>query len=397
LSIVNHRGAAPKDAPMVTKLGDVASLSPEYVRRIAPYVPGKPVEELAREYGLAERDIVKLASNENPRGPSPRVREAIADAAAGVMRYPDGNGFALKTALATRFGVEREQVVLGNGSNDILELATQAFLRPGDEAVYSQHAFAVYPLATQARGATGVAVPARDLGHDLDAMRAAITQRTRIVFVANPNNPTGTWLAPEAMKSFVVALPQDVLIVLDEAYNEYLPTTHRSDTASWIADHANLVISRTFSKAYGLAGLRVGYGLMNIAVADMLNRVRQPFNVNSIAQAAALAALADAAYMEESARLNFAGLEQLMRGLDALGIGYVPSHGNFLLVRIGVDAAKVYDSLLRKGVIVRPVANYGLPEHLRVTVGLEEENRRFLSALQAVGSHAPANPRPAES
>lgn len=377
------------DESIAMRAGDLSALSPEYVRRIAPYVPGKPVEELAREYGLAEKDIVKLASNENPRGPSPHVRQAIAEAVAGITRYPDGNGFALKTALAARFGVEREQVVLGNGSNDILELVTQAFLRPGDEAVYSQHAFAVYPLATQARGAIGVAVPARELGHDLDAMRAAITPRTRIVFVANPNNPTGTWLSPGAMKSFVASVPQDVLIVLDEAYNEYLPPTHRSDTASWIANHPNLVISRTFSKAYGLAGLRVGYGLMDVSVADMLNRVRQPFNVNSVAQAAALAALADADYMDESARLNFAGLEQLMRGLDALGIGYVPSHGNFLLVRIG-DAAKVYERLLRKGVIVRPVANYGLPEHLRVTVGLEEENRRFLSALrEAVGNSGP--------
>jgi histidinol-phosphate aminotransferase len=374
------------------KIGDLSARSPEYVRRIAPYVPGKPVEELAREYGLAEKDIVKLASNENPRGPSLKVRQAIADAVAGITRYPDGNGFALKTALATRFGVEREQVVLGNGSNDILELATQAFLRPGDEAVYSQHAFAVYPLATQARGATGIVVPARELGHDLDAMCAAITPRTRIVFVANPNNPTGTWLAPSAVKAFVTSVAQDVLIVLDEAYNEYLRPTHQSDTASWIARHPNLVVSRTFSKAYGLAGLRVGYGLMNIAVADMLNRVRQPFNVNSVAQAAALAALADEAYVEESAHLNFAGLEQLMRGLDALGIGYVPSHGNFLLVHIG-DAAKVYEALLRKGVIVRPVANYGLPEHLRVTVGLEDENRRFLSALQGIVG----NSRPGES
>jgi len=384
---VNRRHDAPAQAAAAA---EPSVLSPAYVRDIAPYVPGKPVEELAREYGLAEKDIVKLASNENPRGPSPRVRQAIADAVAGITRYPDGNGFALKTALAARFGVEREQVVLGNGSNDILELATQAFLRPGDEAVYSQHAFAVYPLATQARGATGVPVPARELGHDLDAMRAAITPRTRIVFVANPNNPTGTWLSPDAVKAFVDSVPRNVLIVLDEAYNEYLRPTHRSDTASWIAEHPNLVISRTFSKAYGLAGLRVGYGLMDIAVADMLNRVRQPFNVNSVAQAAALAALADESYVEESAQLNLAGLEQLMRGLDELGIAYVPSHGNFLLVRIG-DAATVYGKLLRTGVIVRPVANYGLPEHLRVTVGLEEENRRFLSALKgALGSAGPA-------
>ena len=385
---MNRRQVAPARNAAV-KIGDLSARSPDYVRRIAPYVPGKPVEELAREYGLAEKDIVKLASNENPRGPSLKVRQAIADAVAGITRYPDGNGFALKTALATRFGVGREQVVLGNGSNDILELATQAFLRPGDEAVYSQHAFAVYPLATQARGATGIVVPARELGHDLDAMCAAITPRTRVVFVANPNNPTGTWLAPSAVKAFVTSVPQDVLIVLDEAYNEYLRPTHQSDSASWIAEHPNLVVSRTFSKAYGLAGLRVGYGLMDIAVADMLNRVRQPFNVNSVAQAAALAALADEAYVEESAHLNLVGLEQLMRGLDALGIGYVPSHGNFLLVHIG-DAAKVYEALLRKGVIVRPVANYGLPQHLRVTVGLEEENRRFLSALQGmVGDSRP--------
>jgi histidinol-phosphate aminotransferase len=385
---VTHRQAASAKESTISA-SDLSALSPEYVRGIAPYVPGKPVEELAREYGLAEKDIVKLASNENPRGPSPRVRRAIADAVSGITRYPDGNGFALKTALAALFGVEREQVVLGNGSNDILELATQAFLRPGDEAVYSQHAFAVYPLATQARGATGVVVPARELGHDLEAMCAAITARTRIVFVANPNNPTGTWLAPEAMRAFVASVPRDVLIVLDEAYNEYLQPTHQADTASWIATHPNLVVSRTFSKAYGLAGLRVGYGLMDTAVADMLNRVRQPFNVNSVAQAAALAALADTEYVEESARLNLAGLEQLMHGLDALGIGYVPSHGNFLLVRIG-DAATIYDRLLRKGVIVRPVANYGLPEHLRVTVGLEEENARFLSSLrEAIGNAAP--------
>ncbi len=361
---------------------ELIELSPEYVRRIAPYVPGKPIDELAREYGLAEESIVKLASNENPRGPSPRVRQAIADAVADITRYPDGNGYALKTALATRFGLAREQIVLGNGSNDILELVTQGFLRPGDHAVYSQHAFAVYPLATQARGAIGIAVAARDLAHDLAAMRAALTPRTRIVFVANPNNPTGTWLpAPEVME-FLSAIPRDVLLVLDEAYNEYLDPAQQADTASWIATHPNLVISRTFSKAYGLAGLRIGYGLMDAAVADIVNRVRQPFNVNSVAQAAALAALADTAYVEASARLNREGLAQIMRGLDELGVGYVRSHGNFLLVHVG-DAHSVYTALLRQGVIVRPVASYGLPEHLRVTAGLHEENRRFLVALQS--------------
>jgi histidinol-phosphate aminotransferase len=364
----------------------VAALSPEYVQRISPYVPGKPIEDLAREYGLAESEIIKLASNENPRGPSPKVRAAIAAAAAGVTRYPDGNGFALKHALSARFGVHADQIVLGNGSNDILELATQAFLRPGDHAVYAQHAFAVYPLATQARGACGIEVPARDLGHDLAAMRAALTPQTRIVFVANPNNPTGTWLPPAQIEAFVASVPGDVLIVLDEAYNEYLQGHQQADSASWVARYPNLLVSRTFSKAYGLAGLRVGYGIADVAVADMLNRVRQPFNVNSIAQAAALAALADADYVAESARLNREGLVQIMRGLDALGLTYAPSHANFLLVRVAgnhAGAAPVYEALLRSGVIVRPVANYGLPDWLRVTVGLPEENARFLTALAA--------------
>src|SRR5208282_3081968 len=240
----------------------------------------------------------------------------------------------------------------------------------------------VYPLATQARGATGIEVPARDYGHDLDAMRAAITPRTRVVFVANPNNPTGTWLPPAAVKAFLAAVPREVLVVLDEAYDEYLDVTQRSTSASWLGEHANLIVSRTFSKAYGLAGLRIGYGLMDPAVAALLNAVRQPFNVNSLAQAAALAALSDVDYVSASAALNRAGLRQLTAALDAMGVGYVPSHGNFLLIHVG-DAAAVYERLLRQGVIVRPVANYGLPEHLRVTVGLEAENQRFLSALRA--------------
>ena len=335
-----------------------ADLAPDYVRRINPYVPGKPIEELAREYGLAEEAIVKLASNENPRGPSPKAREAIVVACAGITRYPDGNGFALKNALASRYGVDREQIVLGNGSNDILELATQA------------------------RGATGIQVPARHYGHDLEAMARAVTSRTRIVFVANPNNPTGTWLPPAALRAFLAAVPSEVLIVLDEAYDEYLETAQRSPSVSWIASYRNLIVSRTFSKAYGLAGLRVGFGVMDASVADMLNRVRQPFNVSSIAQAAALAALADTAYVSESARLNRTGLVQLTAALDAMRVAYVPSHGNFLLVHVG-DGAGVYERLLRQGVIVRPVANYELPEHLRVTVGLPEENRRFLAALES--------------
>src|SRR5438067_8437095 len=255
---------------------EYAALAPEYVRRIARYVPGKPVEELAREYGLDPSTIVKLASNENPRGPSPKVLAAIAAAAADLTRYPDGNAFALKAAIAAKFGVAANAIVLGNGSNDVLELVTHAFLRPGDHAVYAQHAFAVYPLATQARGATGIEVAATSFAHDLDAMRAAITPKTRVVFIANPNNPTGTWHPPDTIHSFVDKVPRDVLVVLDEAYNEYLDAADEAHATEWIARYPHLVVSRTFSKAYGLAALRVGYGVMDRSVAEILNRVRQP-------------------------------------------------------------------------------------------------------------------------
>ncbi len=370
----------------MTSALEPASHAPAWVRDIAPYVPGKPVEELAREFHLDPAGIVKLASNENPRGPSPKALAAIATAAADVTRYPDGNGFALRSALASRLGVAPECLVLGNGSNDVLELVTQAFLTPGDEAIYAQHAFAVYPLATHARGAKGVEVPAKDHGHDLPAMLAAVTPRTRVVFVANPNNPTGTWIGAAAMEAFVANVPREVVVVLDEAYDEYLAPSDRSRSISWIARYPNLIVSRTFSKAYGLAALRVGYGVMDASVADLLNRVRQPFNVNSLAQAAAIAALGDAAYVEESARSNREGMRQIEAGLAKLGVAFVPSHGNFLLVNVG-DGARVYAALLRDGVIVRPVANYGLPAFLRVTVGLPAENERFLAALgRALGS-----------
>jgi len=367
----------------IAEPSDPSRLAPEYVRRIARYVPGKPVEELARELGLDPGRIIKLASNENPRGPGPAVRKAIANATEELSRYPDGNGFALKAALGKRFDVDADDIVLGNGSNDVLELVTQAFLRPGDTAVYSRHAFAVYPLATQARGAIGIEVaPASDYGHDLGAMRAAIAPSTRVVFVANPNNPTGTWISPAALLSFIESVPVDVLIVLDEAYNEYLEPAQCAPSAAWTRRHPNLVVSRTFSKAYGLAALRVGYGLMNAKVAEMLNRVRQPFNVNALAQAAALAALGDVDYVNESRALNAQGRAALEEGFRKLGLAFVPSHANFVLVKVG-DAPRIYERLLEQGVIVRPVANYGLPEWLRVTVGVGAENRRFLDALAA--------------
>jgi histidinol-phosphate aminotransferase len=356
--------------------------APAHVRAIAPYSGGKPISEVAREYGLDESRIVKLASNENPLGMPESARRAMMAAAADLGRYPDGNGFELKDALSKRLDVPQDWLTLGNGSNDILELAAHALLQPGASAVYSQYSFAVYALATQATGARAIVVPAREYGHDLEAMRAAIADDTRIVFVANPNNPTGTFLPAARIESFLESVPPQVVVVLDEAYNEYLEPALRADAIAWVKRFPNLVLSRTFSKAYGLAGLRVGYSVAQPAITDLLNRVRQPFNVNSIAQAAAVAALADAEFLEHSRRVNAQGLATLEKAFDALGLTYVKSYGNFVLVKVG-DAAGLNLKLLRAGVIVRPVANYGLPEWLRVSVGLPEENAAFLAALHA--------------
>jgi len=362
---------------------DPCEISPSYVRSIAPYQPGKPIAELARELGLKEETIVKLASNENPRGTGPRTRAAIERALGDVARYPDGNGHELKEALARRYGVDMAQIVLGNGSNDVLELVALAFLGPGRAAVYSQHAFAVYPLATQARGARGIVAPAKDYGHDLEAMARAVDDETCVLWIANPNNPTGTLAAADALEAFVRRVPERVIVVIDEAYNEYLPADLRADTVKWLKRHPNLVVTRTFSKAYGLAGLRVGYALAHASVADVMNRVRQPFNVNSIALAAATAALEDMEFVARSYAGNLQGMRQLREGAGRLGLEFIPSYANFLTVRVG-KAQDIYKRLLRRGVIVRPVGGgYELPEHLRVTVGTEEENERFLTALAA--------------
>jgi histidinol-phosphate aminotransferase len=354
--------------------------APEYVRRIAPYQAGKPISELAREYGLREERIVKLASNENPLGLPESARAAMVAAMADLGRYPDSNGFGLKAAIARRYAVPADWITLGNGSNDILELAAHALVQPGQSVVYAQYSFAVYALATQEVGARAIVVPARGYGHDLDAMAAAIAADTRLVFVANPNNPTGTFHPAAGIEAFLARVPSDVVVVLDEAYNEYLPPALRFDSTVWLKRFPNLIVARTFSKAYGLAGLRVGFGLAQGELTDLMNRVRQPFNVNSLAQAAAIAALDDAAFLERSYALNAAGLERLQSAFDAMGLEYVPSYGNFVLVRVG-DGAAVYERLLRAGVIVRPVGSYGLPEWLRVSVGLPDENERFLEAL----------------
>jgi len=363
-------------------LMDLCELSPSYVRSIAPYQPGKPISELARELGLKEEGIVKLASNENPRGIGPRTRAAIDAALADVARYPDGGGYDLKLALSRRYGVDMSGIVLGNGSNDVLELVALAFLGPVLSAVYSQHAFAVYPLATQARGARQIVVAAKSFGHDLEAMAKAIDDETYVAWIANPNNPTGTLARAEELEAFLRRVPERVLVVLDEAYNEYLAPDLRADSVKWLKRHPNLVITRTFSKAYGLAGLRVGYALAHPTVADVMNRVRQPFNVNSIALAAAAAALNDMEFVARSYAENLNGLKQLEEGARSLKLDFIPSHGNFLTIRVG-KAAEVYKRLLRRSVIVRPVAGYGMPEHLRVTVGTAQENEKFLTALSA--------------
>jgi len=356
--------------------------APDHVRKIAPYQAGKPIGELAREYGLDEASIVKLASNENPLGMPESARRAVMAAMDELGRYPDSNGFELKAEIARRYAVPQDWVTLGNGSNDILEIAAHALLQPGESAVYSQYSFVVYALATQAVGARAIVVPARDFGHDLDAMRAAIGPDTRIVFVANPNNPTGTFAPAQAVEAFLASVPSDVVVVLDEAYNEYLDPALRFDSAQWVRRFPNLIVSRTLSKVYGLAGLRIGFALAQPELTDLMNRIRQPFNVNSLAQAAAIAALGDTGFLERSYEINRQGKERLQKAFEAMGLQYVPSFGNFVLLRVG-DAAAVYERLLRAGVIVRPVAGYGLPEWLRVTIGLPEENDKFLAALPA--------------
>ena len=347
-----------------------------------PYIPGKPVSELERELGIY--DSIKLASNEHPKGPSARVKEAIEKQLADLARYPDGSGFALHNKLAQHHGVAAEIITLGNGSNDVLDLVARTFLCPGVEAVFSQYAFAVYPISTQAAGATARVAVARDYGHDLEAMRALVSENTRVIFIANPNNPTGTWLRSGALKAFIASLPQTVMVVVDEAYIEYVQEPDYPDASQWLGEFPNLIVIRTFSKAYGLAGLRIGYGLSHPAVADLLNRVRHPFNVNSLALVAAEAALDDQEHIRESVKMNVEGIARLSTGFDALGLSYIPSVGNFISVDMGRPAGPVDQALLREGCIARPVANYGLPNHLRVTVGLPEENEHFLAALGRV-------------
>jgi histidinol-phosphate aminotransferase len=359
----------------------IASRAPAHIRALSPYQPGKPIPELARETGIPEADIIKLASNENPFGMSPKARAAAAAALEEGARYPDGNAFALKAALAEKHGIAPSQLIIGNGSNDVLEIATQTFLVPGDSTVFAQYSFAVYPLATKARDAHGIQVPARHYGHDLDAMARAIDDTTRIVFIANPNNPTGTFLSSGEIEAFLARAPRDVLVVLDEAYTEFLSVEQRYDAIAWIAHHPNLLVSRTLCKAYGLAGLRLGYGVAHPEVAELMNRVRQPFNASVVAQAAATAALADDDFVRRVVENNRHGMARMTAAFAELGLDWIPSSANFIAVRVD-DGAKVHQALLEQGVIVRPLAGYGMPDWLRVSIGLPAENARFIEALR---------------
>ena len=355
------------------------------VRGLQPYVPGKPNTELEREYGISES--IKLASNESPLGPPAAALAAIRAELESLARYPDGSGFKLKSSLAEKHGIDTASITLGNGSNEILVLLAETFLTPGLEAIFDQYSFAIYRLAVAATGASARISPSQEpdqvqpYGHDLDGFRALLTESTRLVFIANPNNPTGTWLSQEELRAFMQDVPAACIVVVDEAYGEYVTRDDYPNTVPWLEEFDNLVITRTFSKIYGLAGLRVGYAMSSPGIAELLNRVRAPFNVNSLGLIAAEAALADDAFVTRSRELNGQGLEMLSNGFAELGLQIIPSIGNFVLVDLGRPSGPTYESLLREGIITRPVANYGLPNHLRITVGLPEQNEWVLAAL----------------
>ncbi|MDH5547725.1 MAG: histidinol-phosphate transaminase [Gammaproteobacteria bacterium] len=352
------------------------------VKGLKPYQPGKPLEELEREYGI--RDAVKLASNENPLGPSPAVIHAVQSLLKDASRYPDGNGFKLKNALGKKYGLDAAQIVLGNGSSDAIEFVVRALVNPGDEVVFSQYSFAMYPILTQMVAGKAVVTPAKDWGHDLNAMSNAITKKTKVVFIANPNNPTGTWLAASDIESFLNNVPAEVVVVIDEAYFEYVSESSYDTAMDWLDRYPNLMVTRTFSKAFGLAGFRVGYGACHPDLANLLNRVRPPFNVNSLAMEAATIALKDESHLKKSISTNAEGMKSVCATFKKMGLNYIPSVGNFVCVDVGRSDIEVFEALLQKGVIVRPVSNYDMQNFIRVTIGAPQENGRFVNALKEV-------------
>ncbi|MDH5710154.1 MAG: histidinol-phosphate transaminase [Gammaproteobacteria bacterium] len=365
------------------------SLSTPGVQQLKPYIPGKPIDELERELGIT--NSIKLASNENPLGPSEKAVAAIRAHCESVNFYPDGGGYKLRKKIAEKFQIDYAGITLGNGSNDILELVARAFLDANTSAVYSEYAFAVYPIVVQAVGAAANIARAfslehetMPLGHDPEALLNSIDEKTRVIFIANPNNPTGTWLEPEVMKRLLDDIPGDVIVVLDMAYNEYMDDSLQINIAAWLASYPNLVITGTFSKIYALAGLRIGYALSSPEIADLLNRVRQPFNTSLLAQEAALASLDDEQHIMKSVELNNSGKSYLKGALNEMGLSCLPTMGNFITVNLRRNAQPVYDALLKQGVIVRPVANYNMPEFLRITIGTAEQNKRMIASLQEV-------------
>jgi histidinol-phosphate aminotransferase len=363
-------------------MSKILKLATDGVQKLVPYKAGKPIEELERELGLS--NIIKLASNENPLGIGSKAKIALQNALDSLALYPDGSGFHLKMGLAQKYGVEPAQITLGNGSNELLELIARTFLTAETEVIFSQHAFAVYPIVTQAVGAKAVITPAIDYGHNLAVMRASINLNTRIIFIANPNNPTGTYLPQHILEAFIADLPSHVICVLDEAYFEFVNQIEQVNSVRWLQRYPNLIITRTFSKAYGLAGLRVGYSLSSIEIADLLNRVRQPFNNNTLALVAAEAALQDDEHVKATVANNAQGMQQLTDGFKALGLNWISSAGNFVSVDLKKAGLPVYQALLHKGVIVRPVDVYEMPTFLRISIGLPAENTLFLKALQDV-------------
>ena len=352
------------------------------ITKLSPYQPGKPIDELAREFGLNPSEIVKLASNENPLGPSSKALAAIEKELKDLTRYPDGNGFELKKTLSEKLGVSTKQITLGNGSSDILEFIVKTFVNPGEEVIVSQHAFAIYGLVTQMQNGKTVQVPAKNWGHDLQAMVDAVTEKTKIIFVTNPNNPTGTYNTKAQLDAFLSQVPSHIIVLLDEAYFEYVDKPDYPNGIDYLKAYPNLVVTRTFSKAYGLASLRVGYGVSSEQLADLMNRVRPPFNVDSLALAAAVACLKDENYVRQSKELNDQGMSQLEAGFDQLNVNWIPSVGNFICFEIPNRAMDVFQGLLARGVIVRPVANYEMPNFLRVSIGTQQENQRFLLELK---------------
>jgi len=364
------------------------ALATSGVQQLTPYQPGKPVEELERELGIA--NSIKLASNENPLGPSPLALEAIKNISSSINYYPDGGGFALSDKLAQKHQVNAANITLGNGSNDILELLTRAFLTPQHSAVFSEHSFAVYPIVVQAVGAKANVAKAfaedhvtMPLGHDPDALLSQIEENTRIIFIANPNNPTGTWLTPAELEALFANIAQDVIIVLDLAYTEYMDENIKPPIKQWLEKFPNLVVTQTFSKVYALAGLRIGYSISNPEIADVLNRVRQPFNTNMLAQSAAIASLNDVDHVHKSVAMNTAGKTFLQKAFTEMNLNYLPTMGNFISVNVKQDGLALYKKLLQQGVIVRPVTNYAMPEYLRITIGTQQQNERFIDAFKA--------------